>query len=418
MNKKNVFLWALYDFANSISVFVFFVYFSQWLVIDNKLADIWYNLIFVGSSILLVFTAPVWGAIADKMGVRMPFLRTLTILQFIALLAVSFVSVFLPASTTIAFLAAAFFLFANYFYQFSFVFYNALLNTIAPKNKRGFISGIGQSANWLGEIAGALISLPLVTGALFLLGNSGRAQTFLPATVLFFVFSLPMLLWFKEKVQQIKVRINLIGEYKMTIKSFVALYKHHGVGKFLVGYFFFNDAMLTAVNNFPIYLEQVFKIPDDTKTMLLLGILITSVVGAFVTGFVSDRIGLKKALLVILIGWIITFPLAAVQTEFLYFGIITVLVGFLFGATWTVTRAIMSYLSPQDKLNHAFAFYTLAERFATFVGPVTWGLITSLFLANTGDFRYRVALVSMTLFILIGLFIVKDIPSKMQVKAQ
>ena len=44
--KKNVFLWALYDFANSLVSIVFFLYFAQWLVIDQGVADIWFNLTF------------------------------------------------------------------------------------------------------------------------------------------------------------------------------------------------------------------------------------------------------------------------------------------------------------------------------------------------------------------------------------
>lgn len=411
-NKKNIFLWTLYDFANSISVFVFFVYFSQWLVIDNKVADIWYNLIFVGSTILLLLTAPMFGSIADKRGVRMPFLSILTVLQFIALLVVCLIALFLPNSFAVAFWAALAFLLANYFYQFSFVFYNSLLSTIAPPKLQGFISGLGQSANWLGEVFAALISLPLVAGTIVLVGNSGRAQTFLPATILFFVLSLPMLLFFKEKTKVKKIKIDLISEYKLAIKRFVNLCKLPGMGRFLLGYFFFNDAMLTAVNNFPIYLEQVFKIPDKVKSMLLLGILITATIGALVVGWISDKVGLKKMLVLIIGSWIVIFPLTAAMTNFTYFTVLMIIIGFLFGATWTVTRAVMTYLSPANEQNHAFSYYTMFERFSTFVGPISWGLITYL-LVNTGEFRYRVALASMAVFILIGLFIIRKIPAKL-----
>lgn len=411
MNKKNIFLWTLYDFANSISVFVFFVYFSQWLVIDNKVADIWFNLIFVGSTILLVFTAPIFGSIADKTEARMPFLQILTVLQFLALLVVSLLALLSPNSFPVVFWTAFAFLFANYFYQFSFVFYNPILDSLAPRSLQGFVSGLGQSANWLGEVAGALLTLPLLSGAVFLIGSPGRVQTFLPATLLFFLFSLPMLLLFKEKIQVKKVKIDVILEYKLAVRSFIDLCKTHGIGRFLLGYFFFNDAMLTAVNNFPIYLERVFKIPDQTKSLLLLAVLATSAIGALVVGFISDKIGLKKTLLIILGSWVVIFPLNASMTNFTYFAILTIIIGFLFGATWTVTRAVMIYLSPAERLNHAFSYYTMAERFSTFIGPVSWGLIT-LFLVNTGSLRYRVAMASMALFILIGFFIVRKIPSK------
>lgn len=88
-----------------------------------------------------------------------------------------------------------------------------------------------------------------------------------------------------------------------------------------------------------------------------------------------------------------------------------VVMGLLWGSTWTVTRAVMTYLTPPEKLNFAFTFYTLAERFSTFIGPLSWGLIVSG-LTNLGTTRYRLALATMGLFVLIGLIIVRKIPSR------
>lgn len=410
MNKKNIFLWTLYDFANSIAVIVFFLYFSQWLVIDNHVADIWFNLIFVGSTILLVLTSPIWGSISDQVGVKMPYLRNMTLMMFLGLLSASVLATFTQVNSMIVLLAALSFMLANYFYQFSFTFYNAFLNDIAPERLRGFISGLGQSANWSGQIIGLVITLPLATGVIYLVGNSGRAQTFLPAILIFILLALPMLLFFREAKTPKKVNLDLASEYRKAVRSFKELIKVPGMGRFLLGYFLFNDALLTVTNNFPIYLQQVFGVSDKTKSFLLMGILLTSAIGALVSGWISDKIGLKRSLLIILIGWVVIFPLTAILTNFLYFTIMLTIVGFLFGSTWTVTRAVMSYLAPPEKLTHAFSYYTMAERFSTFAGPVSWGLIT-LLLLNTGSLRYRVALAAMALFVLLGLIIVSKIPA-------
>ena len=56
--KKNVFLWILYDFANSLVSIVFFLYFAQWIVIDRGISDLHFNLTFTISALLLLFTAP------------------------------------------------------------------------------------------------------------------------------------------------------------------------------------------------------------------------------------------------------------------------------------------------------------------------------------------------------------------------
>jgi MFS-type transporter involved in bile tolerance (Atg22 family) len=89
MKKSQVFLWTLYDFANSISVGVFSLYFSQWLVIDKKVPDLWFNMIFVGATLLLIFSAPIAGSVADKTNSKIKFLRYSTLLQFVFILAAS-----------------------------------------------------------------------------------------------------------------------------------------------------------------------------------------------------------------------------------------------------------------------------------------------------------------------------------------
>ena len=406
-------LWTLYDFANSIFIVVFYLYFSQWLVVDHGVSDLWFNLIFVGSTLLLLLTSPLAAVAADKSGGKLSWLRWLTVLTFLSLLLTSIVANFYNPTKTVLILAALGYLLANYFYQFSFTFYNAFLRDIAPFNLRGMISGIGQCANWLGEIAGLLVTLPLITGAVVLMGNPGRSQTFLPATCLFFLFSLPVLFWFRETTIKKKSKTKFSFNYKSHIADFKSLLKAPGMKNYLLGYFFFNDAILTASNNFPIFLDQVFKISDDTKSILLLGILVTAALGALTFGMVSDKVGHKKSLIWVLISWAIVLPLLSVLTNFTYFVVASIAMGFLFGATWTVTRAVMDYLSPEGKVTHAFSYYTLAERFSTLIGPLTWGLITH-FLLGYGELRYRVAALSMTVFILLGLLLVRNIPSKVR----
>ena len=139
-----------------------------------------------------------------------------------------------------------------------------------------------------------------------------------------------------------------------------------------------------------------------------MGILLTSAVGAICTGWVADKIGLKKTLTIILGSWVVIFPALAAATHLALFVIIAILMGFFFGATWTVTRAAMTALTPVNKLNFGFSFYTLAERVSTLVGPVSWGLITTL-LVRLGPLRYRLAACAMAVFVAIGLILLKKV---------
>ena len=116
MNKKRLFLWCLYDFANSFVLINFLLYFGQWLVIDGGLSDFWYNAIFAITTIILLFSAPTLAAYTDKHGGRKFFLNIATFGTFISY---SLVVLFAYADTPNIFLVALFFLLGQYFYQLS-----------------------------------------------------------------------------------------------------------------------------------------------------------------------------------------------------------------------------------------------------------------------------------------------------------
>lgn len=327
-------------------------------------------------------------------------------MTFIFFLATSLVVLFFSEKV---FLAALFFLLAGYFYQFSFVFYNALLHYIALPEKWGRVSGIGQAGNWLGQVAGLVISLPFASGTLYLFGESGRSQTLLPAVILFFLLALPMILFFKlEKREYATGYTSIKEEYRSQWNLFKQFVGEPNLKYFLLAYFFFNDALLTIVNNFPIYLENVFGVSDKLKTILLGGALITSVFGALFSGFVTDRIGLKKSLVLVIGIWVVFLPVLGLNTNFEVFMALCILMGFLYGAIWTVTRAVMTALTPREKLNFGFSFYTLAERTSTFIGPLAWGIVTSSLL-HLGSMRYRIAMIVMATFVAIGFYLVTKV---------
>src|SRR3989344_1079188 len=176
--RKNIFLWVSYDFANSIVAIVFFLYFSQWIVIDQGIADIWFNLTFTMSALLLLLTVPTTGALLDKYwrrisGLRYATISTVALLGLCAIFALNNKNI--PALVT--------FTLGFYSYLLSFTFYTPLINDISLPSERGRTSGYGIAANYLGQIAGLILVLPFATGKLNLFGGSLRAETLLPAVI-------------------------------------------------------------------------------------------------------------------------------------------------------------------------------------------------------------------------------------------
>src|SRR3989344_3387612 len=286
--KRNVFLWVLYDFANSIVSIVFFLYFAQWIVVNKGVPDLYFNLTFTISAILLLFTAPLTGTLLDKFLRRITGLRYATIFTAIFYGACAFFAVYDKPIGALIFLTLGL-----YSYLLSFTFYTPLINDITKHEKRGRISGLGISANYLGQITGLLIALPLSTGTLNFFGSNPRAETLLPSVLIFFIFSLPMLILFKEPGRP-KEKLKFVSRLKEMIFETKLLFSFSGVGLFLLAYFLFNDAILTASNNFPIFMEQVWGVSDIVKTYILLGILVTSVIGGTLSGFIADKFGQER----------------------------------------------------------------------------------------------------------------------------
>jgi UMF1 family MFS transporter len=403
-SRRNIFLWALYDFANSIITIVFFLYFAQWIVVERGFADIWYNLTFTVSAVLLLLTVPIIGFFVDKFWRRLTGLRMSTgICIMLYLICVGFV---VQGNEP---LALVFFAAGMYTYLLTFSFYGGYLNDIASPERRGRVSGIGIAANYVGQFVGLVAVLPFSTGMWSIFGISPRAETLLPSIVLYALCSLPMLIWFHEPKREKKVIVvrNELAEWWKTTKR---LFVFPGVTLFLLSYFFFNDAILTTANNFPIFLEQVWGVSDIVKTYLLLGILVTSALGGYVAGILADRFGHKKVLMITLIGWVFILPLVGLVTNFTFFAIITTTMGIWFGGNWAVSRSMLAHLAPPQGHNLVFGYFSLAERASSFVGPIVWGLSLAG-LAHLGSDKYRYATVIVTVFILIGIFTLMKVKS-------
>lgn len=409
--RKNIFLWCLYDFANSIISIVFFLYFAQWIVVDRNIPDIYFNLTFTIAALLLLLTVPLTGVMLDK------YIRRISGIRYTTIFTALFYGISaLSAISNNEYLALASFTLGLYSYLLSFTFYTPLINDISNQKNRGIVSGLGITSNYLGQFTGLLIALPFSTGIIKFFGGDNRAETLLPSVIIFVILSLPMLLYFKEPMKKGKESLfkATITGLKNIVPETKSMFSFKGVGLFLLSYFLFNDAILTAGNNFPIFLEQVWHVSDTIKTFILLGIVLMSAVGGILSGYVADRFGHKRTLVLILIGWIIILPVIGLLYNFTIFVIVSVMMGLWFGSSWTVSRSVMSCVAPKGKHNLAFAYFGLAERASSFIGPIVWGLTLSG-LDYIGDAKYRYAVIIISVFVLLGLIAlikVKDDRSK------
>src|SRR3979411_1073533 len=176
--------WALYDFANTIfSMNVATLYFSVWLIADLGASNTAYALGNGFSSLLVVATVPVLGALSDARRRRKPWVVGFTIIACVACAAIGVLGQYtltvagahktagriLPATwhpsiSTFGWVLVAFVL-ANYTYQAAQPFYNAMMPELVPPEEQGRLSGIGTAVGYVGTIVGLLLVVPFFNGA-------------------------------------------------------------------------------------------------------------------------------------------------------------------------------------------------------------------------------------------------------------
>lgn len=416
--NKNVFLWGLYDFANTpLTAAIGGLYLAQWVVLDNHIDDIWYGGVFALATILLLITSPFWGAWSDYIGRRMPFISAATVilLVFGSLLGIFAVSS-LPPFTRVVLVLILFFG-IQYFYQISLIFYNTLLTQLSTPRTVGKISGIGDVFSEVGWLLGPAILLPFATKQITLFGEPGRGQVFFPAVIIFAVLGLPMIFWLKEpRPKSTTKKISFRAVYDKTIQGLKFLIKKdRNTGTSLVAFMFVSDALLTATLYFAIYLDQVFGIGDTQKYLALALLEIAAIPSAYIFGRLSDKFGVKKLLILSCLDLVVAFTLLALSSSLIITYILCFLIGIGFAGFYVTARALLIKISPAERYGEYFGIYSTFQNFASIIGPLIWGIVT-LLLKDYGPVRYRIAALSLTVLVGLGTFLFTRVQEKIVLK--
>jgi len=116
--------------------------------------------------------------------------------------------------------------------------------------------------------------------------------------------------------------------------------------------------------------------------------------------------GIIKSLNINLIFWTLLTIAVFVTNDKNSFFIIGGFAGLFLGSTQSLSRALMTYLTPLDMKTEFFGFYALMDKTSTLIGPLTFGLVSWI----SGS--QKLAILSVGLFIIIGMFLLKKVKVK------
>ena len=403
-DKFREFIWAMYDFADTIfSMNVVSLYFPLLIVSDLGAEDIYVGAANSASQIGVILLAPLLGTISDRTGKRMPLFTAFAIITAVATASMMFIG-----KAQLLWGALFLFFIANLAYQLSLTFYNSLLPRVSSAERWGKVSGLGTALGYVGSIVGMAMVMPFNTGKFFGIATPipamGRTGTFIPTAVLFSIFALPTLIYYfrDEKLKKYPADTSNIHPITKIIDTIRDAKKYRGIRTFLASRLLFQEGVETTIVFMGVFAEKAMNMPDSAKIVFFIIATTAAVVGSFIIGRITDALGAHRTLMLVLLGWIVGLSTLAMFPNRLVFWFVGGWLGIMLGGVWTASRPYLLHLAPPDAVGRFFGLYSLSGKAAAVLGPLVWGA-TTLALKKFGNLTaYRGAVISMTILITAG----------------
>lgn len=443
--------WALYDFANTIfSMNVATLYFAVWLISDLGASNTVYAIGNGVSSLLVVLSVPLLGALSDARGRRKPWVVGFTLVSCAACAAIGIIGQAalpvageaivggsaLPASWhpgigTFTWVLVAFIV-ANYAYQAAQPFYNAMLPELVPPDEQGRLSGIGTAVGYVGTIVGLILVVPFFNGAIPLLGalpaslldtlhqlvpfteHAGRVSTFVPTALLFALFSLPLFIFCRDRAPR---RDHVPLDWKRAFRDVAHTVRdardHRGALPFILASFLYQDAVGTIISFMAIYAVKAMGFARGAETTLFIVLTVPAIIGSYVAGRLVDRIGARRTLVLTIVGWILLLIAMVSVPSQRAFWIVGLMIGLIFGGVPTAERPLLLSLVPEAEAGRFFSLLLLSSRAAAIFGPLVWSVTVDVLEPSRGvGVAYRAAVLTVAVMFAASLLLLRLVPDK------
>ncbi|MDH5593446.1 MAG: MFS transporter [Gammaproteobacteria bacterium] len=398
---KQIFSWALYDWANSAYATVviagfFPVFFKEyWSTgVDTGTSTFYLGLSNSVSSLIIVLLAPLLGAIADQAGARKGFL-----LFFAALGMVMCGSLYFVQSGQWQ-LAVLLYIVASIGFMGGNIFYDALITVVTKNENMDRVSALGFSLGYLG--GGVLFSinvLMVLYPETFGLADSSEAirLSFIMVAFWWMVFSLPLFLFVKETKNNNYKRKSVVSSIIKGVHQLTGTFHHvrrlRVVFLFLLAYWLYIDGVDTIIRMAVDY-GMALGFPAQT---LMVALLITQFVGfpaALLFGKLGETWGTKKGIFLAIFIYMGVTTYGYFMDQVYEFYVLAVVIGLVQGGVQSLSRSFYARIIPANKSAEFFGFYNMLGKFAAVLGPVMMGWVSMA----TGEPRLSI----LSLLILFG----------------
>ena len=407
-NKRAVWSWAFYDWANSaysttVMAGFFPLFFKEYWADPHNPSQSTFYLGMANSiaSMVVAALAPFLGSVADQGSTKKNFLI------FFGFLGVIMTGGLWMVAQGNWQMAVLFYVIATIGFASGNVFYDSLLPGLVSEERVDSVSSLGYGLGYLG---GGLLFLVNVfmylKPEIFGIPDSATAikLSFLSVAVWWAVFTIPLILFVPEpkNYDAVDIKNAIQMGWIQLIQTFDEIRNMKVVGTFLLAYFFYIDGVDSIIKMAVDY-GMSLNFSGESLIIALLIVQFVAFPAALIYGQLASKVGIKTAIMIGIIAYSFITFLGYFITKAWHFYVLAILIGLFQGGIQALSRSLYTRIIPAEKSAEFFGFYNMLGKFAAIIGPALMGTISLV----TGS--ARLGILSILLLFILGAFFLNKV---------
>ncbi|MGU3495529.1 MFS transporter [Xanthobacteraceae bacterium A53D] len=415
-SRRAILGWVLFDpacqpFFSLITTFIFAPYFASAVVSDPARGQELWGFATGAAGLVVALASPVLGAIADAAGRRKPWIACCGVALVVGC---ATLWVAPPGDESKVPLILASFALATIGAECAITFNNAMMPGLVPKERLGRLSGAGWAAGYVGGlIALGLVLAFFATNAdtgLTLLGyppafgldaasREGDRITGPLCALWFIIFVTPMFLFTPDRPRGLPLKVAVRGGLKEIGALLKRLKGQRNLARFLIANMVYTDGLAGLFALGGIYAAGTLGWGSVQIGIFGILILVAGIGGALAGGWLDDRIGGRRVVLISLaLLFLASLGILSLDRDAVLFGLVPtapghglfgslpekiylalgLMIGLVAGPLQAASRTTLARLAPPAHLGEYFGLFALSGRVTSFAAPTLIALVTGL----------------------------------------
>ncbi|MBN2360477.1 MAG: MFS transporter [Deltaproteobacteria bacterium] len=397
VKKREIFGWAMYDFANSsyttvvISV-VYSAFFTAHIVPENSpIKDTYWSAAIIASTLIALLLSPFVGAVCDYSGGKKKYLGIAT-----ATCALSTAALFIVGPGDVWW-AIALLAVSNAAFMIGESFCGSFLTDLATKKNMGIISGLGWGLGYFGGLS-SLVLVMFTIGATpeedYGLYVSQNQWAMILIGVFYAAAALPTFLLVRERsvpapgFERAGFGKLMGAGLKELRDSFALARSYRTLFGFFLAFTIYMAGLEIVIKFVGIYAQQEIELTSGELVIVFIILQISAALGALAFGLLEARIGAKPTVLATIAWWIggvlAIFLLPSIaaltgSTPAAVFFVIALIAGAGLGSIQSSSRTVVGLLAPPERSAQMFGFWGTFSRLSIILGTLTFGPLSDAF---------------------------------------